>query len=358
MNITSYNITDVSYHYIGLRVLDAVPSSAGRPSQFEAISRGVVKYVNDKALRLMLPEPRGTFETIGIKVCQELVHLGLANSDRSGYSLTESGKGTLQLLASRKYVKLRKVMIAKHIATYDNFHAVLQSHIDRGAIWRPIVDAKKIEHKGYLQALLTPTFGRNAATEVATRLDGHFSQTSKTIEAELHSKVIQHVIPNRKVGPPLFRTICDRLVSLRLLNIRRIDDKDCKFMKSYSPSVIRQPPHSWYEPLYVELPSETYQIYLCEPDMSDKRNSDALLKSLDEALPQLMPEGGYYDIPEVRDVVCEALMIPEAAFDEGINSLLDRSPAVLSVGLRYERISGLRKPLVRNKQIVNLLRRV
>ena len=57
MNITSYNVTDVSYHYIGLRVLAGTPYAADRNQQIEAISRSVLKFVTDRALRLMLPEP-------------------------------------------------------------------------------------------------------------------------------------------------------------------------------------------------------------------------------------------------------------------------------------------------------------
>ena len=68
MRITSYNITDISYHYIGLRVLAGLPSTARREEQTNAISRNVLKYVSDKALRLMLPEPKGTFEIVGEKV--------------------------------------------------------------------------------------------------------------------------------------------------------------------------------------------------------------------------------------------------------------------------------------------------
>jgi len=70
--------------------------------------------------------------------------------------------------------------------------------------------------------------------------------------------------------------------------------------------------------------------------------------------------GGYYDLPDVRDYVCEHLRIPEAAFDEGVNSLLDQTPPPLSPGLSYEGISARRKPLVRTKatgQIHNLIRK-
>ena len=59
MNITSYNVTDVGYHLIGLRMLSGLPTNSRRDEQTETISRSVRKYVNDKALRLMLPEPRG-----------------------------------------------------------------------------------------------------------------------------------------------------------------------------------------------------------------------------------------------------------------------------------------------------------
>ena len=35
MNIGSYNITDVTYHYIGLRVLDGMPSTSKRTEQIK-----------------------------------------------------------------------------------------------------------------------------------------------------------------------------------------------------------------------------------------------------------------------------------------------------------------------------------
>jgi len=85
MKISSYNINDVAYHYIGIRVLDGLAGeNTSRSDQLAAISRNAYKYVSDKALRLMLPEPRGTYEAIGEKICQELVHMNFARSIRGG----------------------------------------------------------------------------------------------------------------------------------------------------------------------------------------------------------------------------------------------------------------------------------
>lgn len=358
MNITSYNITEVSYHYIGLRVLGGVPASIGRRHQFEAISRGVLKFVNDRALRLMLPEPRGTFETIGEKICQELVHLQLASSSRLGYELTESGNEALCLLASRKYRDLRRLMISRHLQTYDNLRAVLNSHFDCKDIWRPIVESKRLDEEGYIEALLEPTFGPDEAANAVGELNGRISVTPKKIESLLHTKIIGRVIANQRIGVPLFRAICDRLTSLRLLNIQRVEWHGCEFMKSYSPCAIRSPSRAWYSSINIQLTGELYTIYLCEPDMSNESHQIFLSTELDRAFSELSPEGGYYDIPQLRDLICERLMIPEASFDEGINRLLDKSPRILSVGLRYDRISGRRKPLVRDKQIHNVIRKV
>ena len=77
MNISSFNVTDVGFHYIGLQVLAVMPE-ASREEQNAAISRSVLKYVRDKALRLMLPEPKGTYDTVGEKICQEFVHFKFA----------------------------------------------------------------------------------------------------------------------------------------------------------------------------------------------------------------------------------------------------------------------------------------
>ncbi|HZZ79623.1 MAG TPA: hypothetical protein VFE62_13970 [Gemmataceae bacterium] len=85
MNITSFNITDVGYHYIGIRVLAAMPTAA-RDEQNRAIARNVLKYARDKALRLMLPERKQrivTFlwQSVGCPI----------GANKGGYLLQEVG---------------------------------------------------------------------------------------------------------------------------------------------------------------------------------------------------------------------------------------------------------------------------
>lgn len=360
MNISSYNITDVSYHYIGLRVLGRVPAKSGRRCQTETISQSVLKFVRDKALRLMLREPKGTFETTGEKICHELVRLQLAHSLRAGYELTSMGKEILSLLEAQEYIELRTRMIAAHLQTFDNLRAVVLTHL-AGPIWRPIVEVSQLKkRKDYVQWLLKPTFGQEAARE-ATKVEYHPGWSPKKIEDVLRSNVLRKVMPDLRMSEPLFRGISDRLVSLRLLNIRRDSSEGYEFTKSYSPCDFT-PSRPWHMPLEIRLAGGgKYRIYLCEPDMADTSFQEILLDELDLAFSELSPEGGYYGIPEVRDWVCEHMKIPEAAFDDGINRLLDKHPPVLSVGLRYEGISGHRKPLVRDRKdthIHNLIRRL
>jgi hypothetical protein len=64
---------------IGLRVLAAMPE-APREEQNTAISRSVLTYARDKALRLMLREPKSTYETVGERICQELAHFKLVET--------------------------------------------------------------------------------------------------------------------------------------------------------------------------------------------------------------------------------------------------------------------------------------
>ncbi len=362
MNISSYNITDISYHYIGLRVLAGMQKNFKRSYQIEAISRNVFKFVNDKALRLMLPEPKGTFSSIGEKICQELVHFQFARSGRTNYELTQIGEKVLHLLATKQYIDLRRLMALVHLKTYDNLRAVIQTHLKTGPVWRPVVEATRIVEKDYFQRLLEPTFRQDATSEVVSVFARHLEQSPKRIESVLHDRILQRVMPNQNMKVALFRAICDRLVSLRLLNIRRTTLHQCEFIKTYSPCTTDPPLRPWYVPLQIPLANdEVYTIYLCEPDMADTSHQDLLLEAIDKGFSKLSPEGGYYDISELRNLVCEQLMIPEAAFDDGINHLLDRQPSVLTVGLQYERITGHRKPLVRNGQNVqlhNLIRRL
>jgi len=73
----------------------------------------------------------------------------------------------------------------------------------------------------------------------------------------------------------------------------------------------------------------------------------------------LEEKAGYFDLPDVRDFVCEKLLIPEGSFDEGVVALLEKPRPPITLGLTYERITGRRKPLVRvreSTQIYNLIR--
>lgn len=361
MKITSYNITDVGYHYIGLRVLGGLPPTARREEQTNTISRGVLKYVSDKALRLMLKEPKGTFETVGEKICQELVHFQFARSVRGAYEITEAGRKVLDLLDKRNHTELRRLMATVHLKTYDNLRVVVQRHIEIGSIWRPIVEANQFTSKNYIERLLEPMFENNAALVAVDVLENLLGKTPKKVEDALQERVLKRTFPDLSISLPLFRSLSDRLVSLRLLNIMRANLNSCEFAKSYSPCVSESSKRNWYALLNTQLPSGgTFKIYFCEPDMADIANQKVLLKALGVAFSELVSQAGYYDLPEVRDFVCEHLKIPEVAFDEGVNHLLDLQPSPLTVGLRYEGITGRRKPLARGQesiQIYNLIRR-
>lgn len=365
MNISSYNVTDVTYHYIGLRVLDGIPRSTQRTEQIEAVANNVRKFVSDRNQRLMIAAPGTSYRGTAEKICTELEQFCFVQSQGKTaggrYDLTESGRHVLDLMAEQNAVALRRLMAVTHLQTYDNLRNVVQNHIITGPVWRPIeVNAEHIGQAGYLETLLTPTFGGDAASVAAAIYAEHGEQTPSKIRDALHAKVIKQFLPEQRMGVANFRGLCARLTTLRLLNLRYATVKGCKFHKTYSPCTVETTPHKWYTPLAVPLSNgETYRILFCEPDMAESGNQDILLNAIDHAMRQLSPIAGYHDIPDLRDTVCEALLIPEAAFDDGLNRLLDRTPSPLSVGFHYDGISANRKPLVRRQtnQLHNLIRR-
>lgn len=365
MNITSYNITDVTYHYIGLRVLNGMASAAKRTEQIEAIASNVFKFVNDRNQQFMVASPGTRYRGTASKICTELEQFGFVESRgrmaRDGYDLTESGRHILSLIADRNAVELRRLMARIHLQTYDNLRVVVQNHITAGPVWRPIeVKAEQVERTGYLESLLTPTFGTDAAVVASAVHAKHGGESPSRVRDALEGKIIKHFLPDQRMGVANFRGMCTRLTTLRLLNLRRVTLKDCGFYKTYSPCMVEAGPREWYTALEVPLPNGlTYEVFFCEPDMTDSGNQDILLTAIDDALLLLTPVAGYHDIPDLRDAVCEDLCIPEAAFDDGLNRLLDRTPSPLSVGFHYDGITANRKPLVRRqtKRLHNLIRR-
>lgn len=361
MNINSYNVTDVAYHYIGLRVLDAT-AGATREEQFAAVTNNVSKYAIEKALRLMLPEPRGNFASVGEKVLQELSHLDLAQAVRGkGYELTNLGATAVHALNTKAFLPLRHLMAHAHLEKYENLRTVVLQHVRAGPLFNPIVEASRGLERQYLLTLLRPTF-KVRAEELFERLQPEIRELSpKRVEDAMRAAILVELLPNAKLSVPLFRAMVDRLVSLRLINVMRVERDECEFAKSYSPCVGDMAARPWHRELAVKpLGGAAFVIYLSEPDMMDVSMQEELLGGVFAAFDALAEAAGYYDVPDVRDYVCEKLMIPEAAFDEGVNAMLDRHPSPLTVGLQYERISGRRKPLVRSREstnIYNLIRR-
>jgi hypothetical protein len=362
MRITSYNITDVNYHYIGLRVIAGLPATARREEQVTTISHNILKYVQDKSLRLMLPEPRGTFETVGEKVCQELVHFRFAQSLKGAYVLTDDGQHALSLLNQKQYRELRHLMIRIHLQTYDNLRAIFQKHMEVGCIYRPIVESAFLNQDSYIPTLLNPTFGNEAQRVSEDVLVKLARKSPKKIEDALQERIIQFFFPEERINVALFRSLCDRLASLRLLNMRKVSHQGGEFTKNYSPCSMTTPLHKWHIPLLIPLiGDETFSFYFSEPNFQDEETLNVFSQSINEAFTNLIPQGGYYDVPEIRDVVCEKLKIPESSFDEGMSQLLKKESIPFTTGLRYDGISARRKPLVRpgeTVQIYNLIRRI
>ncbi len=344
MNITSFNITDVGYHYIGIRVLAAMPT-APREEQNQAIARNALKYARDKALRLMLPEPKSSFDSVGAKVCQELAHFAFALSVKGrGYELTDVGKAALAMLNDKKHAALRRTMALVHLKTYDNLRTVVRSTIAQKAIYFPNIESAHVGDVDYITGLLNPTLGetaRESATAIMERTKG---QSPKRVEDALRECVLENAMPEISIGVPIYRSMTDRLLSLRLINSPRATIGKCEFSKNYSPCLETSAAFKWHKHLDVSLDGGgAYSLFLSEPEMGDEDTQREFLKALDKALASLPEQAGYYDLPGVRDLVCEALLIPEAAFDEGVNALLDKKPPTITVGLTYERISGRRK---------------
>jgi hypothetical protein len=271
VKISSYNINDVGYHYIGLRVI-ANLKQASRADQISAISRNIYKYVCDKALRLMLPEPRGSYETIGEKVCQELVHMRFSKAEPSGaYALTDTGTQAVQLLNSREFKSLRRIMVAAQLGTYDNLRGVLQKHIQLGALWRPIIQANTPITDDSLRIVATPVLGDaawNFANEIIDTLSG---LSAKRVEDAILGSFLRFYFGEDSIGIPLFRALCDRLASLRVLNIMRASYDGRDFLKTYSTALASNGDRCWY----IQVSTTTrdgdfYSIFMAEPDTKSR----------------------------------------------------------------------------------------
>ena len=95
------------------------------------------------------------------------------------YDLTESGRHILDLMAEQNAVELAAPHGSDPLANLRQPpHSVVQNHITAGPVWRPIeVKAEHIGQAGYLETLLAPTFGSDAASVAATIRAEHGEQS-------------------------------------------------------------------------------------------------------------------------------------------------------------------------------------
>jgi hypothetical protein len=310
----------------------------------------------------MLPEPKGTYDTVGEKVSQELVHFEFASAKKGrGYVLTAEGMDTLRLLNERRYVALRRTMALIHLKTYANLQAVVHCHIAQNGLLNPVVEATRAIDAAYLATLMQPTFGTTAEHEAEELLKQVRERSPKKIEDAVRERILTKLIPHYAISVSLFRSMTDRLLSLRLLNSMRLSRKDAEFLRTYSPCVEAPPAREWHHPMTTTLSTGgSYTVFLSEPDFLDQGTNRTFVEALDTAFSALPEQAGYFDLPDVRDFVCDTMLIPEAAFDEGVAALLEKPKPPVTLGLTYDRITSRRKPLVRtgdSAQIYNLIRR-
>jgi len=360
MKITSYNITDVGYHHIGIRVLGTENTNIPKQEQCDIIARSILKYARDKALRLLLPEPRGTFESIGEKVCYELVHFKIADSQKNSFALTDYGNYIFSLISNKKFSDLRKEMVCVHLKTYENLLSVLQSHWQQGSIIFPIVDTENSKDQAYLGKLINLTFATESSRFRNEILENILNKSAKFIEDYIREQILKMTLIDKSIRLPLYRSLLDRLNSLRLVNNKKQLDNELDSYESYS--VISQVKNKFFPNQTIKFEDEykkPYELYYPEPDYDNDSTFITLLNAILESFELLNNQAGYFSIPQVRDLVCQKLLISEGSFDEGLNKILDKKQTELTVALSYEGISGKRKPLYRSrlKQIYNLIKR-
>lgn len=348
MNITSYNLTDVSYHYVGLRVVKA-SSGESRDRLAERIGTAVQKLVMDRALRLMLPAPRGTFSSVGEKVLNELKHFGLTESAEKSIRLSEAGYAAWKLLENRQFVELRRLFARLHVETYTNLWAVVEYLASGQVLLRPIKDGLDPSRLSIAWKTFLPWEADSALLSEKI--------TVKTAEDAITNRLLKRHFPKAKLTVPIFRSMCDRLASLRLINQSRIIENEMDAFIVYG-TCSNLKTADWHRELHFAAGGEMRALFLSEFALNSIGARAALLHALDVAFKSLKPEGGFFDLPDVRDRVCFALRIPEASFDEALVELLEESDSPVSMGLRYDRITGRRKPLTRQpgNQIFNLVR--
>jgi len=109
-------------------------------------------------------------------------------------------------------------MVCVHLETYDNLRYIVQRHLEEPAIWRPIVEAHRLQEPGYFSRLLYPNLGESASHIIEGVEEELSGKTPSQAEDQINDLLLRELLPEYSTSVSLFRALAERLGSLRLLN--------------------------------------------------------------------------------------------------------------------------------------------
>jgi hypothetical protein len=370
-SISSFNINDVALYYHALRALSDEPREPAAAA--EHVRERLVAYLERRRAVLSLPPLRTEMTSIGKKAISELRSMGLCALEDGKVQLLEPGRDVVSQLVSGNAKLARRAVLGQMIETFDNVYGLVCTLSASGGkplhLPAPRSSVSSEESDDATPGTADGTLDLQAFCDawrawclenqrpdllpddlLARAQELHERSTDRDVGQRIKNAVQPLVLEKATGGVvskvAIFRTIRDRLETAGAVNsrVRLLEGSTIGLETAYSCLHIGAvPPGNPSAFIRLAVPRSPAPIFVHEPEPTAL--ADQLLEELGFASRSLVARAGYYRIYELRDRVCERLLLSQGVFDATFLHVYSSRPQAFSLGVDYETITAKRLPV-------------
>jgi hypothetical protein len=371
-------IHDVKYLLAGLRVLSRQDETVNRESVEESIRLEVERYVKEKNLTFGLPERGYVYKHVPSLILRDLSVFKMVDIKKSNVRLTSFGKLTTEFLGRGEILKVYDILTACHLDYFTEFRSFIEITSIRKdrkiKVANPNISgfSQFVEDKG--MPFVVDEFLRSLEKEISQLEESPKFKTDLSANiVSLREKLQQFdgIYFSSKLRDKIYRTIendierffvlfyffpfiqtrtrydivRDRLTDLGLVNVilRKKHWITEETVYCLAVPAARYNEHSFPTRDIKEIGNE-FRIYVHWPKYENSKQefAEILRKAINIADTGI----GFADIPTVREIVCEKLLLPSPLFDSFLRKCVKDKDLVIDFALATEKVTATRLPIM------------
>ncbi len=382
-------IHEIKYLLAGLRVLSRQDAPSMREEVEEAIRVMIEKFVKEKNLTFGLPQRDYKYKHVPSLVLRDLSVFKMLDVKKDTVRLTQSGVYASELLRNGNVQEVYDILATCHLDYFSEFrdfiNIISKKEKRQIKVANPTASGL-LEFTGPKGRPFPLDFVIKSLKEEVNQLESsdYFKESLQVILSELRNKLTQYdnlvlsieernkayrIIENDLerfcvlfyFGPfiktrPRYDVVRNRLSDLGLINVILRSKPWITEETVYSLAIPAANYKSQSFPSNdVKVLGNAFRIYMHWPKYETRKYQFA--DTLKNAISNADIGIGFADIPTVREMVCEKMLLPSPLFDSFLRKCLKEDYLTIDFAMAPEKVTATRLPmLIAPGKAYNLIR--